>query len=145
MSNFPIHYYFDEVEGTLKHESVLDSWLHEVVQGEDMSSVESLSYVFCSDSKLCEINLKYLKTNSLTDVIAFDLSNNGDIQGEIYISLERVAENAGAFGYTYQEELHRVMVHGLLHLLGYSDKDEEMKLQMTSKEDLYLSLLSEKF
>ena len=143
MSKFPIHFYSDEVDYNLEHKAVLKGWLQEIVEAEN-GETDSLTYVLCSDSKLTEINSKYLKTNTLTDVIAFDLSNNGGIQGEIYISVERIIENAKLFDNTAQEEMHRVMVHGLLHLLGYVDKDERQKVEMTAKENLYLSLLSEK-
>jgi len=143
VSKFPIQFYSDEVEYNLEHEEVLKGWLREIIEAEG-GAAESLTYVFCSDSRLNEINLKYLKTNRLTDVIAFDLSTDDNLQGEIYISVERIAENAQLFNGTAQEEMHRVMAHGLLHLLGYADKRDEQKAEMTVKEDLYLSLLSEK-
>ncbi|PCH99234.1 MAG: rRNA maturation RNase YbeY [Bacteroidetes bacterium] len=126
------------------HKTILADWLHTVVEAEE-GAVSGLSYVFCTDSALLEINIKYLKTNNLTDVIAFDLSNGEGTEGEVYISMERITENAIKFNNTVEQELHRVMIHGLLHLLGYTDKSKSMKDSMTTQEDLYLSLLSKKF
>ncbi len=143
MSKFPIHFYSDGAESNLKHKAVLKEWLREIIDAEG-GVADSLTFVFCTDSKLSEINIKYLKINTLTDVIAFDLSDDEAIQGEIYISVERITENAEIFNNTAGEEMHRIMVHGLLHLLGYTDKDNRQKVVMAAKEDLYLSLLSEK-
>jgi rRNA maturation RNase YbeY len=99
-----------------------------------------LNFIFCSDNYLLSINQNFLKHDTLTDIITFDNSEDKRvIVGDIFISLERIQENAESFGVTIKDELHRVMIHGTLHLLGYADKAKEAKALMTDKEDLYLS------
>ena len=115
-------------------------WVRRVIQLEQQSLGE-LNYIFCSDDFLAKVNLRYLRHKSLTDIITFDTSRNEAIvEGEIYISIERVKENAAKFEVPFIQELHRVMVHGVLHLLGYSDKTPYQKKIMRKKEDAYLSL-----
>lgn len=105
-----------------------------------------ISYIFCSDEYLLEINRQFLNHDDYTDIITFDLtdsSNSGFIpgrKGEIYISIDRVVDNAKTLGLSRQDELHRVMIHGCLHLCGYKDKLNEQKALMRKKEDQYLSL-----
>jgi rRNA maturation RNase YbeY len=100
-----------------------------------------LSFVFCSDSYLLEINKQYLKHNYYTDIITFDLSVEPTlIAGEIYISVDRVKDNAQNFNASFKEELHRVIFHGVLHLCGYKDKTEDEERRMRKMEDKYLKL-----
>lgn len=101
----------------------------------------SLSFVFCTDKYLLEINRTYLEHDHYTDIITFDLTEAGakTISGEVYLSVERIRANAQEFGVTLQQELHRVMFHGILHLCGYADKSPKEKVVMTNKENLYLS------
>ena len=99
-----------------------------------------LSFILCTDHHLAKINRKYLKTRMLTDVIAFDYGDSKTISGDVFISLDRVKENAKKFNVSVTNELRRIMVHGILHLLGFSDKTKAGKAEMTRKEDLYLSL-----
>lgn len=100
-----------------------------------------LHYVFLSDQALLEMNIKYLKHNSFTDIISFDLSSSNNlIDGEIYISTERVMENCIVLSTPYNEELLRVMAHGLFHLLGYKDKTQKQIREMREKEEAFLSL-----
>lgn len=100
-----------------------------------------LNYIFCTDPYLHNINRRFLKHDTYTDIITFDNSTVQDfIEADIYISLDRVRENARKFNVTFDEELHRVMVHGLLHLAGYGDKSPSEKVLMKKKEDAYLSL-----
>jgi rRNA maturation RNase YbeY len=102
-------------------------------------SLLSIDFIFCSDKYLLQINQEYLDHDDLTDIITFDLSDSGNaLTSEIYISVERVKENAAIFNSTFQRELHRVMFHGVLHLCGYGDKTSEEKLVMRAKEDEYL-------
>jgi rRNA maturation RNase YbeY len=116
------------------------SWLNEVAASEN-TSVRGLNYIFCSDAYLLKINAEYLGHDTLTDIITFDNSEAGDaIEGDIYISVERIHDNAKKFKATFNKELHRVMVHGLLHLLGYRDKTSAQKRIMRKKESTYLSL-----
>lgn len=102
-----------------------------------------LQFIFCDDVYLLEINKKYLNHNDYTDVITFDYTDEFEgISGDIFISYPRVLENAEKYGATAGEELFRVMIHGVLHLLGYEDGDEAGRRQMKAKENYYLSLLS---
>jgi rRNA maturation RNase YbeY len=110
------------------------------MEGRDPGSV---TFIYCSDVYLREINRKYLKTNSITDVISFEYNEDGIVSGDIFISVDRVRENASYYKIPLQTELRRVMVHGLLHLIGYRDKTDKDKSAMTEKEDLYLSLHSQ--
>jgi rRNA maturation RNase YbeY len=100
-----------------------------------------VNFVFCSDEYLRQINLQYLNHASYTDIITFDNSESKQIvEGDIFISVDRVKENASKFSRPFQEELHRVIIHGILHLVGYSDKGPIRKVRMTKKEDACLSL-----
>ena len=95
-----------------------------------------LTYIFCSDDHLLQMNQQFLDHNTFTDIITFDLSESkDDIEGEIYISVDRVRENAGKFGVPYDNELHRVIFHGMLHLCGFKDKKDTDKKVMRTKED----------
>jgi len=114
-------------------------WLGMVVK-EEGNVCGPLSFILCTDENLLEINHKYMKINTLTDVIAFDYGDSKTISGDIFISLDRVRENAKKFNVSVTNELRRVMVHGTLHLIGFSDKTKAGKAEMTRKEDLYLSL-----
>lgn len=116
------------------------TWLKEVASGEN-KSIGKLNYIFCSDAYLLKINLDYLNHDTLTDIITFDNSETENvIEGDIYISVDRVRENAERFKAPFIKELHRVMVHGLLHLVGYNDKTLRQKRMMRKKESSYLSL-----
>jgi probable rRNA maturation factor len=107
---------------------------------EEKKIFASLDYIFCSDEYLLEINQTYLKHDDLTDIITFDLSDpNGPLTGEIYISVERVKDNAHIFNSTFQDELARVIFHGALHLCGYGDKSRKEQQVMREKEDYYLA------
>jgi rRNA maturation RNase YbeY len=105
-------------------------------------ALESMSYVFCSDEFLLQINKDYLKHDYYTDIISFDLSlsKNSPIIAEIYISVDTIRDNAKRFETTIQQELHRVIFHGALHMCGYKDKTKKDQALMTVKEDEYLSL-----
>ena len=117
----------------LKHKA----WLNEVAKQEGKKILE-LSYVFCSDNDLLQINQEYLNHDTLTDIVTFDNSENPKkIEGDVFISIDRVRENGEKLG-TSETELKRIMVHGLLHLLGYKDKKKEDKAVMTEKENFYI-------
>jgi rRNA maturation RNase YbeY len=103
--------------------------------------VGELGFVFCDDKYLHKINVEFLKHDTYTDIITFDYGIEDTIAGEIYISLDRVNENANQFQQNAEHEIRRIIIHGVLHLLGYKDNSLEEKTQMTSKEDYYLSLL----
>ena len=116
----------------------INLWINSVITEEGMI-IGELVYVLCNDEYLLEKNIQFLNHNSLTDVITFDYSQDEIISGDILISTERVAENAKIFKVHYLTELHRVMVHGLLHLLGYKDKIEKDANTMREKENYYLN------
>ena len=99
-----------------------------------------LNYIFCNDLYLSEINLKYLKHNTFTDIITFDNALTDEVSGDIFISTERVQENALLFGVSFEEELKRVMVHGVLHLMGYDDKTAPQREVMRNKENELIKL-----
>ena len=115
------------------------NWIVKAILNENLKEGE-VNYIFCDDNYLSELNIKYLKHNTLTDIISFDYTIGKIISGDIFISIERVKENAELFNTKYVDELHRVMIHGVLHYCGYKDKTDEEKTQMRSKEDYYLSL-----
>ena len=112
-------------------------WLSHVAIQEG-KKISDLSYIFCNDDDLVKMNKKYLKKDSLTDVLAFQSSNTEKIEGDVFISVERVKVNAKKYNTAFKNELNRVMVHGLLHLLGYEDKKREDKQEMQKKENIYL-------
>ena len=116
----------------------LNLWINNVIKEEEMI-IGELVYVLCNDEYLLKKNIQFLNHNTLTDVITFDYSEDKIISGDILISTERVVENAKIFNVNYLTELHRVMVHGLLHLLGYKDKIEKDADTMREKENYYLN------
>lgn len=129
-------FYENEVNSKLKNKRKLSSFLDSVADAKGYKGKVSLNYIFCTDEYLLEINKSYLKHDTYTDIITFDLREKPeDITGEIYISTERIKENADKFSGSYEEELHRVIFHGLLHLCGYKDKTTEQKQRMRLEED----------
>ena len=118
----------------------ISNWLKDVTTKEG-KEIGELVYVLCNDDYLIEQNIQFLKHDTLTDVITFDYCNEGIISGDILISTERVKENALKYEVDFLTELHRVMVHGLLHLLGYKDKSESDAALMREKENYYLKLI----
>ena len=131
--------FYHETDFELSNSSNISSWIIDIVQKEEFNHSE-ISYIFCGDDYLHEINLKYLKHSTLTDIISFDYTLGRVISGDIFISVERVKENAKIFNVSFEDELHRVMAHGVLHFCGYNDKDDKEKAVMRAKEDYYLSL-----
>ena len=134
-----IHFHQEDIFFQIQNIKALRSWIANSIFKEN-KSVGQLSFIFCSDNYLLKINKKYLNHDFFTEVISFDHSEENHISGDIYISIDRVKENAKEFGYSLKDELHRIIIHGLLHLLGYSDKTQELKATMKEKEDFYLSL-----
>ncbi len=115
-------------------------WVERVAAVHEYRIVQ-LTYIFCSDDYLHRLNVEYLGHDTLTDVITFDNADDADIlEGDIFISTERVADNAADLGLPFRDELHRVMIHGVLHLLGYHDKDLLSQTAMRKREDYCLSL-----
>ncbi len=134
-----IFFHFEDVSPFLKKIGDLRLWLNHSAKKEKQKIV-NINYIFCSDKHLLKINKEYLNHDYFTDIITFDYADNTGVSGDIFISIDRVKFNANDYGVSIQDELHRVMVHGLLHLLGYKDKKPEQQKVMTSKEDFYLSL-----
>ena len=122
----------------LKNKLKVRNWVRDIVASEERLGGE-ISYIFCDDEYLGSVNEKYLKHRTLTDIITFDYSERGRISGDIFISVERVHENSAIFKTTLNQELARVMAHGILHLVGYKDKSEGDRKKMRSKEDYYLT------
>lgn len=114
-------------------------WLEKIITSENKKLGE-IVFIFCNDAYLLEKNIKFLKHDTLTDVITFDYCEKDKINGDVFISIDRIKENAIFFDVTFLNELHRVMAHGLLHLLGYKDKTQEDATIMRSKENFYLSI-----
>jgi len=131
--------YNSENTFSLKNEQQLSKWIEFTIHQENKALGE-LNYIFCNDDYLLNINIKQLKHNTLTDIISFDYSIDNIISGDVFISTERVTENAFLFNNLFDDEMHRVMIHGVLHYCGYKDKTNDEKKLMRSKEDYYLSL-----
>ena len=117
------------------------NWIKETIHLEE-KSIGDISFIFCSDDYLLEVNKKYLTHDYYTDIITFDYVENDLISGDIFISIDRVKENAKLFSTSVENELNRVLIHGVLHLLGYKDKIKKDKTLMTFKENYYLNMLN---
>ncbi len=139
-----INFQFDSADKFSFHPSVYSNWLKKVIASEQYKTGDIL-YHFCTDEGLLQINRSFLQHDYYTDIITFPLSGSAEIiSGEIFISTERVNENAKTRKIPFQTELARVLVHGVLHLIGYDDHTDEERQQMRAKEDYYLSLLPQK-
>jgi probable rRNA maturation factor len=134
-----IRFFDEDINFKLKQKAQVRQWIIDTITNEGYKLSE-LSYIFCSDAYLLQINQQYLQHDTYTDIITFDNSEQeGKIVGDIFISVDRIRENAAKFNVSEITELHRVMIHGVLHLLGYKDKSTASKEKMTQKEDQYLS------
>ena len=134
-----ISFNYADISFSFKSRNKLKEFLLFLFKNEK-KQLEELNYTFCTDAYLLPINQNYLNHNTLTDIITFELSNPGHpIIGDIYISAERVKENASLFNTSFIKELHRVIFHGALHLSGYKDKTKEDEALMRQKEDFYLN------
>jgi probable rRNA maturation factor len=135
-----IEFVSEEVDFTLPNQELVVVWLTSIVDNHHFR-LENLTYIFCSDEYLYQINLEYLDHDTYTDIITFNNADEpGIIESDIFISIDRVKENAANLNIPFLDELHRVMAHGILHLLGYDDKDSELKQLMRTAEDNCLSL-----
>lgn len=128
-----------ELDFEIPNEQLYFDWISNVIASENKTEGE-INYIFCDDDYLIEINKQYLDHDTLTDIISFDYSVGNNISGDIYISVERVKENAVDFNVSFDEELKRVLIHGILHYCGYKDKSESDELLMRSKEDEKMKL-----
>ena len=138
-----IKFFSEDIDFDLPQQPVLGNWIIEIFQQESGKKLKQVHYVFCSDRFLVDINRKFLHHDTLTDIITFDLSEKTDnVEAEIYISIPRVRENSKNMGIPFQQELHRVMIHGILHLAGYDDQSADEKRIMRIKENECLNLLN---
>ena len=136
-----IRYFSEDTDFTIPHPRKTAQWLKRVAAQEEVELGE-INFIFCSDAYLLDLNRRYLQHDYYTDILTFDNSvGEGPIMGDIYISVDRVRDNAGQFGVPFNQELHRVLVHGILHLIGYTDTTPAKMKAMKKKEDAYLSLL----
>ena len=126
--------YTYELPFQLTDEVAYTNWITAVINSEDKSEGE-INYIFCTDDYLLNINIQYLNHDTLTDIISFDYSVGNLLQGDIFISIDRVVENAADFGVSFDEELKRVMIHGVLHYCGYKDKSTKDEALMRLKEE----------
>lgn len=138
-----ITYQKEEVEFELPNEDNLTNWLVGISDSEQ-KKINLISFIFCSDEYLLRINREYLDHDDYTDIITFPYKQGKEIESDIFISIDRVKENATTFTSTFENELLRVMSHGLLHLMGYKDKTEEDKAEMRKKEDWAIVKFHEK-
>lgn len=123
-----------ETSFTLKNHKKLVKWIGDVISSEGFQ-VGEINYIFCNDSYLNKINQEFLNHDTFTDIISFDYTLGKEVGGDIFISIERVLENAEKFNEVFENELYRVMIHGILHFMGYKDKTKKEKTLMRTKED----------
>ena len=129
-----------ETDFELLNEDELSHWISDTISNEGFKEGE-INYIFCDDAYLLDLNIEFLEHDTLTDIISFDYTLGKLISGDVYISVERVKENAEDFGVAFDNELSRVMIHGILHYCGYQDKSESEEAEMRSKENYYISKL----
>ena len=138
-----VRFFNQDVHFKLPRPLKTKNWIKRVIDAEGLK-LSNLNYIFCSDAYLLSINERYLNHKTLTDIITFDNKEAKDeIEGDVFVSIERVRDNAMKLTTGFDEELHRVLVHGVLHLCGYGDKSPRQKSAMRKREDAYLSLRRE--
>ncbi|MFN3020239.1 rRNA maturation RNase YbeY [Chryseobacterium sp. TY3] len=137
-----IQFFFEDVENTIQPNYT--NWLEDLIITEG-KKLGDINYILCDDEYLLKINQDFLQHDYYTDIITFDKVKGKTINADIFVSLQRVIDNAEQIGKTNDEELRRVLAHGLLHLVGYKDKSEAEQTEMRSKEDFYLALFNEKY
>lgn len=130
-----------EIDFLLENENVISDWIKTVIRNAE-KKVGEINYIFCDDEYLHKINVEFLQHDNLTDIISFDYTMGNIINGDLYISIDRVKENSVIFDVKFIEELNRVMIHGILHYLGWQDKTEQEKSMMRKKENECLLLLN---
>ena len=136
-----IRYYCEDVKFVFKDKLATNRWL-KFVAGSEVRTIGDVNIIFCSDNYILDVNMRYLQHDYFTDIITFDYCEGNKLSGDLFISVDTVRENAIEYGAEFDEELHRVIVHGLLHLIGYDDHTPEEEKQIQEKEDYYLKLRS---
>jgi rRNA maturation RNase YbeY len=134
-----IHFFAEEIDFRIQAPTKVKQWIKTVILAEGRT-LEAINYIFCSDEFLLTKNIEYLNHKTYTDIITFDTSDSDAIEGDIFISIDRIRDNAEKLKISFRDELARVMIHGVLHLIGYGDKEKEQIKLMREKEDSYLSL-----
>ena len=134
-----ISYYNEDTDFLFKGKNLNNRWLR-MVAGSEVRRIGNISIIFCSDNYILDVNMRYLQHDYFTDIITFDYCEGDKLSGDLFISVDSVRENALYYGTDFADELNRVMVHGLLHLIGYDDHTEEEQKVMREKENYYLSL-----
>ncbi len=136
-----IRFYFESTDSLDLKKTEIKNWLHQVISDESFE-LGDINIIMCSDEYLISINKEYLSHDYFTDIVTFNYCEGGKISGDIFISIDRIKENSENYSTNFTNELYRVMVHGVLHLLKYNDKTEGEKKIMTSKENQYLAMIS---
>ena len=134
-----VRYFTEDISFNFKGRALNNHWLKTVAESE-IRRLGDINVIFCSDHYILDVNMKYLQHDYFTDIITFDYCEGDRLSGDLFISIDSVRENAIEYGTEFEEELHRVIVHGVLHLIGYDDHSKEEIAQMRAKEDYYLSL-----
>lgn len=134
-----IRYFNEDIKFVLKQKLLNNRWL-KTVAGSEMRRIGDINIIFCSDNYILDVNMKYLEHDYFTDIITFDYCEKDILSGDLFISIDSVRENASFYGTGFEDELNRVMVHGILHLIGYDDHSENDIAQMRAKENYYLQL-----
>ncbi len=136
----PIEFHSEDIEFSLSNPEQIADWIASVIEQHD-HELANLTYIFCSDDYLHQINVEYLDHDTLTDIITFDNADEeGVVESDIFVSIDRIRDNAQSLNIPFEDELHRVLIHGVLHLLGFKDKTEEQEALMRKQEDSCLSL-----
>ncbi len=138
LSKSKVYFFYQGVKPGLQDRTKLKKFI-ELVFKKEGKRLLSINYIFCTDEALLEINKQFLKHDFYTDIITFDLSEFDEITAEIYISVDRVRDNTKTLGVSFKSEIHRVILHGALHLCGYGDKTKVQKVEMREKENYYLN------
>ncbi|NMM46998.1 rRNA maturation RNase YbeY [Marinigracilibium pacificum] len=141
-----IDFHIEEIDFQLDNKSEINKWIERIAEFYEVE-INSINYIFCSDNYLLDINKEYLNHDYLTDIITFDNreSDNEEIESDIFISIDRVKDNASSLGLSFQEELRRVVIHGFLHLVGFKDKTQEESDNMRLAEDNALNEYNKMF
>lgn len=134
-----ISYFTENTDFNFKQRLINNRWLKMVAESE-VKKIGDISIIFCSDNYILDVNIKYLGHDYFTDIITFDYCEGNRLSGDLFISIDSVRENASFYGTEFADELNRVIIHGVLHLIGYDDHSEEDIKVMRAKEDYYLNL-----
>jgi len=140
----PINFFLEDIQYRVRNKILLREWILATIT-EEGSKLEEINFIFCSDKFLLNLNIEYLNHDTYTDIITFQYNKGTEnLHSDIFISIDRMRENSKTFKQKQLDEFHRIMIHGVLHLLGYEDKTKVKKEEMTAKENYYLSLRPER-